>query len=237
MVLKYTMASAIILAATLNAPAFAAEQQLRRTLSLTGHGETRVTPDMALVNIGVANQAQSAADALSANTRAIEGVLYALKAAGIAEGELQTADFTIQPRYEYGNDGKPPHLIGYDVSNSLIVSVRQLDRLGAILDRVVRAGSNQINGVHFDVVNSEAAKDQARRYAVEDAHRKAELYASTNNIKLGHIVSIAEAGGLQPPVPTDRVSTYRAEGVAADVPIAKGKQTISTEINIVWEIE
>jgi len=217
-------------------PAFAEDAKPQRTMALAGHGEVRAAPDMGLVMIGVLSQADTAADALKANTAAMQAVLAVLKDAEIAEKDIQTSNFTVQPRYDYNSNAQPPRLVGYDVSNNVTVAVRKLDSLGAVLDKVVSAGSNQINGILFQISKPETAMDEARKLAVDDAARKAKVYATASAVTLGDIVSISEGVGIQPPVPMD-AKMIRAEGAVADVPIARGEQTISVDVNIVWEIK
>ncbi len=228
--------AAALIAAVAQMPAFADDTKAPRTMSLAGHGEVRVAPDMALVTIGVTTQADTAADALKANTGAMQAVLASLKEAGIEDKDVQTSNFTVQPRYDYNTANQPPRLVGYDVSNNVTVAVRKLDGLGAILDKAVSAGSNQINGVLFRVDKPDAAMDEARQLAVADAARKARVYAGASAVALGDILSISESFGIQPPIPLDSQMIARAEK-APDVPIARGEQVISVDVNIVWEIK
>lgn len=215
-------------------PAFADDLRLPRTVTAAGHGEVRIAPDMAMVMIGVLSQGDTAANALKANTAAMRAVLASLKDAGIEDKDIQTSNFTVQPRYDYNTGNQPPRLVGYDVSNNVNVAVRKLDDLGAILDQVVTAGSNQINGILFQVEKPQAAMDEARKLAVADATRKAQVYAGASAVALGNILSISESTGVQPPIPVD-TKMIRAE--SADVPIARGEQVISVDVNMVWEIK
>ena len=215
--------------------AMADEAKPPRMISLTGHGEVQAVPDMAMAVIGTVSQAPTAAEALAANTAAMMAVMAMLKDAGIAEKDVQTSNFLVQPRYDYGNSTQPPRLLGYEVSNTVTAAVRHLDRLGALLDKAVSAGSNRIDGISFRLADPGKALDEARRLAAQDATRKAHLYAAALGIGLGPVLSISETGGLPPPVPMP-MKTMGAEAMSADVPIARGEQTISVDVNIVWEI-
>ena len=228
-------ASAMTAAVALTSPALAGEHAMPRTISLSGHGEVRLAPDTAIVNLGVASQAPAAKDALAANTAAMQAVFAALKAAGIEDKDVQTSNFMVQPRYNFNNEGKAPTLIGYEVSNSVTVTVRKLDTLGGVLDAVVQAGSNQINGIQFDMSKPDAALDEARKLAVADARRKAEIYAAAASVNLGNILSISEGSFAAPPQPMMR--TTMKMDAAAPVPIAQGEQTLAVDVNIVWEIK
>ncbi len=216
--------------------AYADEAKLPRTISLSGHGEVRMAPDLAIVTVGVMNSAATAREALDANTKSMEGIMAALSNASIEARDIQTSNFSVNPRYDYDqNNAQPPKVIGYDVSNNVTVTVRKLDGLGAVLDQVVSSGSNQINGIQFQVSKPEAATDEARKLAVADAQRKAKVYADASGVALGPIVSLSEGGGYQPPVPLYK--SMRAEAASADVPIAQGEQAISVDVNITWEIK
>lgn len=206
-----------------------------RTIALSGHGEAKAAPDMAVITIGVTTNAVTAADSLTANSAAMNAVFAKLKEAGIADKDVQTSNFSIQPRYDYGNNAQPPKLAGYDVSNLVSVSVRQVDGLGKLLDMVVSAGSNQINGIEFSVSKPQAMLDEARQLAVQDAARKAGIYAKAANVKLGNILSISEGAGYQPPVPI-QAKMMRSDAAGAP-PIAAGEQTLSVDVNMVWEID
>lgn len=227
-------ALAVFLAAA--SPSFADEVKMPRTISLSGHGEVKSAPDLAVVTTGVMTQGVTAADALAANTTAMTSLFAALKEAGIAEKDMQTSNFMIQPRYDY-NDGKqPPVLLGYDVSNNVTVIVRKLDGLGALLDKVVQAGSNQINGIAFDVSKPTEALDEARKLATADATRKAKLYADAMGVKLGPVLAINEAS-YQPPPQMLRTSAAPMADGARPVPVAAGELTLAVDVSINWEIQ
>jgi uncharacterized protein YggE len=215
-------------------PAIADEVHMTRTISLTGHGEVRSVPDVATVTSGVASEAATASEALAANTQAMNAIFTALKDAGIAEKDIQTSNFMVQPRYNYP-ENKAPELAGYVVSNNVTITARKIDGLGALLDKLVQAGSNQINGIAFSVSEPDAALDEARKRAVEDATRKAKIYAGATGVTLGPVVTISESGGYQPPVPMVRAKAMMAD--SAPVPVAAGEQALAVDVNITWEIK
>lgn len=141
----------------------------------------------------------------------------------------------MQPRYDFSN-GQAPKLVGYDVTNNVTVKVKKVDNLGAMLDKLVQAGSNQINGVSFDVSKPEEAMDEARRLATADATRKAKVYAQAMGIELGNVMQVSEGTAAQPPMPMVRGAMMKADA-AAPVPIAAGEQSIAVDVNVVWEIK
>ena len=234
---RLTLAAAA-LAATLTAasPALSEDTRMPRLISLSGHGEMRMAPDMAFVTTGVLSQGGTAAEALAANTAAMNALFAALTGAGIAEKDVQTSNFFVQPRYNF-QDGKAPELIGYDVSNTVTVIVRKIGDLGPLLDKVVQAGSNQINGIGFEVSKPDAALDEARKLATADATRKAKIYAEAMGVSLGRVMSISEGVNYQPPMPMARGKVMMADAAAAPVPVAAGEQTLSVDVNITWEIQ
>lgn len=227
-------ALAVFLAAA--SPSLADEIKMTRTISLSGHGEVKSAPDLGFVTTGVMTQGTTAAEALAANTTAMTSLFAALKDAGIAEKDMQTSNFMIQPRYDY-NDGKqPPVLLGYDVSNNVTVIVRKIDGLGALLDKVVQAGSNQINGIAFDVSKPTEELDEARKLATADATRKAKLYAEAMGVKLGPVLTISESS-YQPPTPMLRTTAAPMADGARPVPVAAGEMSLAVDVNITWQIQ
>lgn len=222
-------------AATLTAaPALAEETKLPRMMTLTGHGEVKQVPDMVSVTAGVTTQGATAAEALAANTAAMTKVMETLKAGGIPDKDVQTSNFSVQPRYDYNDN--PPKLEGYDVSNSVTVTLHDVKALGSLLDRLVQAGSNQINGISFGIDKPGAALDEARRAAAADARHKAEVYAAAAGVKLGNIISIFEQQAYMP-APIPMRSAMKAEMAAAPVPVAAGEQTLSMDVTVTWEIQ
>jgi uncharacterized protein YggE len=235
--LRPTIAAAAI-AATLAAasPALAQDNKMPRLISLSGNGEVRRAPDIAFVTTGVLSQGATAAEALAANTSAMNALFAALKDAGIADKDVQTSNFMVQPRYNF-QENKAPELVGYDVSNNVTITVRKIADLGSMLDKVVQAGSNQINGIGFDVSEPSASLDEARKLATEDATRKAKIYAEAMGVTLGPVMSISEGVSYQPPMPMARGKVMMADAAAAPVPVAAGEQRLSVDVNITWEIK
>ena len=217
-------------------PAFAEGGKMPRIVSLSGHGEVRSTPDIAFVTAGVTTQGTTAAEALAANTKAMTDLFAALKDAGIEDKDIQTSNFSVQPRYDFSNN-QAPKLVGYDVSNNVTVKLKKIETMGALLDKLVQSGSNQITGISFDVSKPDEAMDEARKLATQDATRKAKLYAQAMGIELGNVVQISEGSSAGPsPVPFVRgAAMMKAD--AAPVPVAAGEQTIAADVNIIWEIK
>ena len=236
MIKKILVVTAILITMA-QAPTFAEDTKMSRIISLTGHGEVRAVPDLAMINMGVTSSAETARAALDANTKAMTELMASLKAANVEDKDISTSNFSVNPRLDYGqNNGQPPKVVGYDVSNNVSVIVRKIDGLGTLLDKAVSSGSNQINGISFSVSKPEVAMDEARKMAVQDAMHKAQIYTSAAAINLGNIMSISENNGMAEP----QVMFSRAKAMSADaapVPIAQGSQIISVDVNISWEIK
>ena len=220
-------------------PARAWEKPFR--FSVTGHGEVKARPDIAILTLGTQTRAKTAAQALAANTKAMRAVFDLLKSKfGVAEKDMATSNFAITPVYEHhpqrpGKPTPPPRLAGYDVSNTLTVRVRHLDRLGAIIDAVVRAGANRVQSIGFGFSDRRKLLDEARRKAVQDAKARAKLYAEAVGFTLGPVVEVREGGAR--PLPVRRMRMARAaamEAPAAPVPIARGEQSVSVNVTITW---
>ena len=223
--------------AHLASPARAQQAQPQiRTMSIDGVGEVRARPDMATILVGVVQQGGTAGEALNANSQAMNQILATLRSMKIAETDIQTSNFQIAPRYDYGpNNQGPPKITGYEVSNQVAVVVRDLAKLGGLLDDIVRVGSNQISSVAFSFANPEHYEDEARVRAVADARHKAGVFAAASGVQLGAIQTIGESGTVLPPVPV-YAKQMRAEA-ASPVPIAAGESVIQSRVTIVWEIK
>jgi uncharacterized protein YggE len=208
------------------------------TISLQGRGEISVAPDMAVVTTRVVTVGASAPEALEANTAAIAKVIADIKAAGIEAKDVQTSGFSIYPRYEdrkFVSQSATPKIVGYEVSNGVTVRVRALDKLGAIMTAVVASGANSVDGLSFAVSDTNEKLDEARKEAVADARRKADLYATAAGVKLGRVLSISE-GNIAIPRPYAVRSEKMMAMASAPVPVEAGEETLSATVNIVWEI-
>ena len=136
MIRRHLIALGLAATAAFSVPAFAEQARpMVRTISLSGHGEMRARPDLAVVTLGVLSQADTARAALDANNAAMSAILAGLKQAGIDAKDMQTSNFTVAPRYEYdANRNGAPRTVGYDVSNTVTITLRKLDQLGGVLD-------------------------------------------------------------------------------------------------------
>ncbi|MBY5319612.1 SIMPL domain-containing protein [Rhizobium johnstonii] len=223
------------------APAFAQEAKPREpVISVTGDGESSVAPDMAIVNLAVVKQAKTAREALDENNKAMNDVLTALKSGGIAERDLQTSGFSIQPQYNYPQpvDGQQqqPQLIGYQTINSVTVRLRDLAKLGAVIDQSVTLGINQGGEIQFTNDKPDAAIEEARKAAVADAVKRAKTLSEAAGVKLGRILEINENVPRAMPQPVYR-ATMMKEASDAAVPVQGGENNYNVSVTVTFAIE
>ncbi len=213
--------------------------QPETTLSITASGEVMREPDIAFISSGVTTEAETAGEAMETNRARMNGVMGALKKAGIAERDIQTSNFSLQPRYEYEkyDQGNRRKLVGYQVSNQVTAKVTQLSRIGQTLDALVDAGGNTFSGLRFGLEDDSQARNEARRRAMLEAASRAELYASAAGYRVARIVTINEYE--QQSGPTPQLMMARSSGMAesAPTPISGGEVGYSVQVNVTFELE
>lgn len=205
-------------------------------LSVSATSDAKRTPNIATISTGVVTQAADANAAMRANAEQMAKVVAAIKAAGIAERDIQTSGINLSPQYRYA-ENQPPTITGYQANNNVNLVVRDLSKLGKILDSLVATGANQINGPTFDIDDKEKdiAFDEARRGAIEKAQARAEMYAKTLGMKVRRIVSVSEGGRFAPPMPMMAMRMEKA-GAAADTSVSPGENTLSMSLDVVFEL-
>lgn len=233
LVLSFPMFAGITAAQTAN------DQKHR--MAVTGHGEASGKPDIATITVGVVAQAANADDAVQQNSEIATRLFERLRAAGIEERDMQTSSFDVQPQYAQEQPDFPrqadgnvlPEITGYRVSNQVRIRVRQLDRVGTLLDELVQAGSNQIYGIQFSVADPKPLADKAKRSAVEDAFRVAKLYADAAGVELGGMLTLSE----QIDQPQQPMGYARAMMAESSVPIAAGEYTVEATVHVEFEFK
>ncbi|HKG26700.1 MAG TPA: SIMPL domain-containing protein [Thermomicrobiales bacterium] len=204
------------------------------TVYVNGEGVVTIAPDTASVIVGVNVIEKTLSEAQAKATDQMTAVIAALKAAGIDEKDIQTVNYSVNILQNYDTNGNPATIEGYQVSNQVNVTVRDLDKLGSILDTVVVQGANAIYGISFYVDDPSAAASQARKLAVQDAKKKADELAAAAGMKAGRVISISETYA-PPPVP---VAYGRAEAAdsAAAVPIQSGTSAVTVDVQVTYEM-
>jgi uncharacterized protein len=158
-----------------------------------------------------------------------------LKSQGIEPKDIQTSALSLAPRYSVQRPGETnkPRIIGYMANNDVRIRIRELPKLGSLLDKVVAAGANEIRGVTFDISQRGPLLDEARRRAVADAKHKAVLYAESVGVGLGPLVSLTEESGLTQPQP---MRFQAVSAAAATVPVEAGEMTLRMRVRMVWSL-
>jgi len=214
-------------------PASAQVVEAPRTISVTGEGRVAAPPDMATLQLGVNQTAETAGAALDATSQATAAVLARIEAAGIAPRDVQTSGLTLNPRWDRrGGDNGKMEVVGYDAANMLSVRVRDLSLLGGLLDAVVRDGANTFHGLTFGLANPEPLLDEAREKAVAEALRKARLLATAAGVELGPLQSLSEQGASGPRPPSMRMDM----AMEAAVPVAEGEVELAVSVYLVFAI-
>ncbi|MDA0241743.1 MAG: SIMPL domain-containing protein, partial [Proteobacteria bacterium] len=212
-----------------------AAENTPRTLTVQGMGSVSAPPDFAVVRSGVVTNAETPSEAITANSVEVSKMMATLRQFGIEDKDLQTSNFQLNPQYDRrGDNRRTPLLVGYQVTNQVTVRLRDIGKLGGLLDQLVRSGANQLGGISFSVANPEALLNGARKRAVADAKAQAKLFATELGVEVGKVLRISEPSISQPgPV------RFRAleSSASRDVPIAPGESTISARIAVVFEIE
>jgi uncharacterized protein YggE len=181
-------------------------------------------------------QGATAAEALTENTKKMNGLFSLIQSLGIEAKDVQTTNLRVQPRYAPADPTQPNGnqiIAGYDANNDLTVRLRDLAKLGDALDRFVSAaGANNLQGIAFDFSNPDPLMDQARQNAIADAKRKAALYAQAAGVTLGPLQSLSESGGYYP----KQVFAMDAAR-AAPVPVAAGESRLSANVSVTYAIQ
>ena len=209
----------------------AAQEQVSRTIVVSGEGVESAAPDMATIQLGVTEEADSAAEAMERASVAMAAILETLAESGVEARDVQTSNINLSPRYGRPQDNTPPRVNGYIASNMVSVRVRDLEALGGVLDALVRDGANAINGIGFSIADTAALEAEARSQAVADARAKAETLAAAAAVTLGPVQEIREGGSVTPP-PLMR-GLAMAESA---VPIAGGEVDVRVSVSVVFAI-
>ncbi len=229
----------LVLAASLAFPAVASAADWTKVprIIVSGEGEASVAPDIALLSLAVMREAKTARAALDANNDAMAAVIAAMKTLEIADRDLQTSGIHIEPRYNYVNrqDGsQEAELVAYQVTNTLSVRVRDIDRTGEVLDKAVSLGVNQGGGITFTNEDPAAALTEARKKAVENAVAKAKTLAEAAGVSVGRVLEITDQALAPSPMP---INAKAFDAARAAVPIAQGENTYNVQVNVTFELK
>lgn len=215
----------------------AGDMKSMRTITVSGEGQVFGSPDQATVSAGVVTDGPTAKDALARNSTRMAEVIGAIKKMGIESKDIQTSGFNLSPVYLPQPQGQNvPRIGGYQVSNNVTVTVKDLSKLGEILDQVVQMGSNSVGGVSFSIANPKPLMMKAREAAIGDAKARAEAYAAAAGVSVGKVLTISEVmGPIAQPVPVYAMRAAAADSAA--VPVEAGQQQLSLNVTVIYEID
>lgn len=238
--MRHVLLAALALGAG-SLPAAAAAQQASITQAIAGTrldvnavGEVTRVPDLAIISAGVVTRSATATGAIQQAATRMARVRDALRAAGIADRDIQTSNISLNPEYTYV-ENQPPKLNGYSASNQLSVRFRDIANTGKILDVLVAQGANQISGPNLTIEQPESALDEARARAVAAGRARAELYARALGLRVVRVVSVSESGGYAVPPPAPPMIMERAQ--AAYTKIDPGEQKLQVNVAMTFELQ
>ena len=205
-------------------------------LDISATGEVSRAPDIAIISAGVVTRQSTATAAIQQNATRMERVLAALKAAGVAERDIQTSSISLNPEYRY-TEGQAPQLAGYTASNQVSIRFRDIRNTAKILDALVAQGANQISGPSLTIDKPEEALDEARTKALTNGRARADFYARALGRRVTRLISVSEGGGNYPVPPMPVMMEARAANQAADTSIVPGEQKLQVNLSMVFEVQ
>lgn len=203
-------------------------------ITVSGEGQISVTPDTAMVSLGVTQSNPDLKTAQDAVNKAMDNIVAAIKAAGIPDKNIQTTGYNINANQDFNKPGHP--ITGYDVYAGISVTVQPLDKAGSIIDIAVQNGANQVGGINFTVQDPTTAAQQARAKAVDDARAKAQQLATLAGVTLGPIVNINETDNGGTVVPYSSPAAAVASGSSAETSVQPGQSTITIDLTVSFAI-
>lgn len=209
------------------------------TISVTGTGRVIISPDVADLRLGVQATRPTVKAARQVAAESMTKVVAALKALGIADKDIQTSTLYLQPVYDYTNNTNPPKITGYQLSNSVSVTIRDLDKVGDAIDDSLAAGATTMDGVTFRVDDPAKALSQAREAAMTQAKASADTLAKSAGVTIAGVASISESGGTMPtPIPyAERTAGgLAAPDKAVSTPIEAGTNEVTVTVAVSYLI-
>jgi len=206
------------------------------TITVSAAGEVFAKPDIAQISVSAVREAKTVLEAQKSHTESINKIVAYLKDSGIEEKDIRTSAYNIYPRYDYLRD-KGQVFRGYEVSQTLDVKIRDLEKVGKILGGVAEMGVNQVGGINFVIDDEDAVKEEARKQAIDKAKEKADQIAKDLGVSFGRLVSFYESSGDFP-----IYRSYMTEGMGGAEPvpvpeIPSGENKVTVTINLTYEIK
>ena len=234
-----------LLAAAAIIPAVPAMAQVQQVMTMQGDAplltlnvtqDVQSTPDSASIGAGVQTTAPTATEALRQNSAKMDSLIKTLKAKGIAAKDIQTSGINMNAQYDYSRDGQPPRFTGYQVSNMVTVTTHDIPKLGELLDALIAAGGNSINGPNFSIDDPAPQLQQARAQALRTAAQQADFYAKATGFSRARLVSISEAQGYSRPMPY-ALKTMDVAAPPAPPPVEPGQVSNRVTLTVQYAME
>ncbi|HEV8403615.1 MAG TPA: SIMPL domain-containing protein [Candidatus Limnocylindrales bacterium] len=204
------------------------------SITVTATGKTTVVPDVARVYLGVTANRSTVKAAREAGAKTMTDIIAAVRALGVDEKDIQTTNLSLNP--QYGN-GATPKVVGYQISEQVEITVRDLDKAGDVVDAATAKGATDVNGISFEVADPVKAQNDARAAAVAAARASAQAMAGAGSVSLGTVISMTDA---TPPSPiVYGYGAFKAVAPAADAatPVQPGTQDLTATVTVVFEID
>ena len=206
------------------------------TIVVSGTGRVSVAPDVADLRLGVAVTRPTAATARADAATVMTAILGAVDAAGIERRDVRTSLLSVQPRYEY-RDNRPPTLTGYELANVVEVTVRDLARLGELVDGTLGAGATSMDGLSFRVADPAPAERDARLAAMAAARARADVLAEAAGLTIRSVKAVVEGGAVPPPGPHFKAARMAMAADAMPTPVEGGSTEISVTVTVTYEAD
>ncbi len=206
------------------------------TITVSGTGDAIGVPDVATMSFSVVEQAATVAEVTTATNTAMDKIIITLKGAGIADEDIQTTAYNLNPRYDY-TERKNGEIVGYSLTQSVTVKIRNLDTISTVVDAATNAGANDVSSPMFEIDEPDTIKAEARTEAFTEAQAKAESLAAAAGVTLGDIVTFSEEDGSDTPQPyyAERMLSFDATD-AATPSIEVGSQEVAVTVNVTYAI-
>jgi uncharacterized protein len=202
-----------------------------RTITSSGKGAIQATPDVAYVNMGVITDGQELSKVQAENAEKMAKVMASLSELGIKKDEMKTISYNVNPNYKWDEKTGKSFIVGYTVSNTLVVTINDISQTGNLLDKVVASGSNSINSIRFGIKNEAELYNQALELAVKDAKAKAAAMGKGLGIENIQPLKITESSNRYTPIYNER-SIPAMDSAKAATPISGGELEVSATVSI-----
>jgi uncharacterized protein len=225
----------VALTCFVSAPVMAQQSDINRTqpqISIGSRAEVKVNPDRARIQVSVHTRAVTAAAAATENATKQKAVIDALRALGLRENEISTVGYNVSPEHRY-EQNREPVIIGYNVTNTVSVELRDLSLVGRVIDVAISKGANMITSLNFYASNTDEARREAIAAAVQKARLDADATARAAGGTIGGLLEVSVGAYFPPPIPVE-FSRISAQAKMADTPINPGEQTVSVDVSTRW---